>query len=164
MDMFLTIFIKSVWCGIAALGFGVLFNTPPRSLLAIWFGGFSAGFVKYGTMTLFPEMGIIMSSFLAALIVGFTSIPMAHWRHVPPVIFSIPSVIPLVPGIYAYRAMLGLMQLTRAGNEKFGEVAQSTVYNAVTTFFVVMVLALGVVLPMYLLRKESVKKIRWGNW
>lgn len=164
MDELTSVFLKSIWCGFAALGFSILFNTPPRTLIAIWAGGFVAGMIKYGTMIAFPGISVIMSSFLAALVVGFVSIPMAHLRHVPPVIFSIPSVIPLVPGIFAYRTMLGLMRLTRTDNENFSEVIEVTVRNGVTTLFIVMVLALGVVLPMYLLRKESVKTIRWGKW
>lgn len=164
MEDLLTVFFKSIWCGGAALGFSILFNTPRRTLIAIWFGGFVAGMIKYGTMMAFPGTSIIMSSFLAALTVGFVSIPMAHLRHVPPVIFAIPSVIPLVPGIYAYRTMLGLMRLTRTDIPNFSEVIETAVRNGVTTLFIVMVLALGVVMPMYLLRKESVKKIRWGKW
>ncbi|MBL7851391.1 MAG: threonine/serine exporter family protein [Cyclobacteriaceae bacterium] len=161
MDAFLTILLKSIWCGAAAIGFGVLFNTPTRSLVAIYGGGVVAGLVKYSVLSLVPEAGVIISSFLAALVVGFISIPMAHWRHVPPVVFSIPSIIPLVPGVFAYRTMLGLVRLTKANDENFVSTVQLMTYNAVNTLFVVMVIAIGVVLPMYLLRKESVKNIRW---
>lgn len=161
MEVIFTVLFKSIWCGLAAVGFSILFNTPRRTLVAIWFGGLVAGMIKYGTAAIFPGISIIMSSFLAALAVGFISIPMAHWRHVPPVIFAIPSVIPLVPGIFAYRTMLGLMRLTRADDANFNQAIENTVRNGVTTLFIVMVLALGVVLPMYLLRKESVKTVRW---
>lgn len=164
MDELLTILLKSFWSGLAALGFSILFNTPPRTLVAIWVGGFIAGSVKFGTMALFPEAGFIISSFLAALMVGFVSIPMAHLRHVPPVIFSIPSVIPLIPGVFAYRTMLGLISLTRRHDDDYTAAINVTVHNGVNTLFIVMVLAVGVLMPMYLLRKESVKTIRWGKW
>jgi len=164
MDELFAIFLKSIWSGIAALGFSIMFNTPPRTLIAIWFGGFVAGFVKFGTMALFPEAGFIISSFLAAMMVGFFSIPMAHFRHVPPVIFSIPSVIPLIPGVFAYRTMLGLISLTSKNNENYADAINATVHNGVNTLFIVTVLAVGVLMPMYLLRKESVKTIRWGKW
>jgi uncharacterized membrane protein YjjB (DUF3815 family) len=161
MDALLTILLKSLWCGAAAVGFGVLFNTPTRSLIAIYAGGMVAGLVKYSALGIVPDAGVIISSFIAALVVGFLSIPMAHLRHVPPVVFSIPSIIPLVPGVYAYRTMLGLMRLTKADDENFVSTIQLMTYNAVNTLFVVMVIAIGVVLPMYVLRKESVKNIRW---
>lgn len=164
MDVLLTIFLKSIWSGLAALGFSILFNTPPRTLAAIWFGGFVAGFVKFGAMALFPEAGFIISSFLAALMVGFVSIPMAHLRHVPPVIFAIPSVIPLIPGVFAYRTMLGLISLTSKDSENYAAAINTTVHNGVNTLFIVTVLAVGVLMPMYILRKESVKTIRWGKW
>lgn len=157
----LTILFNSVWCGLAALGFSILFNTPTRTLGIIWFGGFIAGIVKYGTLAAFPGANVIAGSFLAALAVGFISIPMAHFRHVPPVIFAIPSVIPLIPGIFAYRTMLGLIRLTSARDADFSQAIENTVRNGVTTLFIVLVLTLGVVLPMYLLRKESVKTVKW---
>lgn len=161
MDELVSILLKSLWCGAAAVGFGVLFNTPTRSLVAIYAGGAIAGLVKYAVLVFVPDAGVIIGSFLAALVVGFLSIPMAHWRHVPPVVFSIPSIIPLVPGVYAYRTMLGLVRLTRANDDNFVSTVQLMTYNAVNTLFVVMVIAIGVVLPMYLLRKESVKNVRW---
>ena len=161
MENFFDIFFKSFWSGISALGLSVLFNAPPRALVAALAGGFIAGLVKFAVLDFVPGTGIVIASFLASLAVGFLSIPMAHYRHVPPVVFSIPSIIPLVPGIYAYRTMLGLLKLTRVSNENFAATNQLLIYNAVTTFFVVMVIALGVVLPMYLLRKESVKTVKW---
>jgi len=148
------------WCGVASLGFGVLFNTPPRTLFALWVGGFIAGCIKFSILEL-ASGGIVMASFMGALAVGILSIPVAHFRHVPPMIFSIPSVIPLVPGVFAYRTMLGLIRLSRPSEVDYGSLAETTVHNGVNTLFVIMSLALGVAIPMHVMRKQSVKEIRW---
>ena len=153
--------VKAFWCGFAALGFGVLFNAPPRTLLAIWLGGFLAGFIKFASLQTIPGSGVILCSFISAVVVGIASIPVAHSRHVPPMIFAIPSVIPLVPGVFAYRTMLGLMKLSGSIGSEYSQVISDTVHNGVITLFVVMALSLGVAVPMHITTKESVKKIRW---
>lgn len=161
MNEWFDIGAKAFWCGFASLGFGVLFNTPPRTLFAIWAGGFLAGFVKLASLQTIPGSGAILCSFIAAVMVGIASIPVAHSRHVPPMIFAIPSVIPLVPGVFAYRTMLGLMKLTGNIGSEYGQVLSETVHNGVITLFVIMALSLGVTVPMYVLSRDSVKKIRW---
>jgi len=75
-------------------------------------------------------------------------------------IFAIPSVIPLIPGVFAYRTMLGLMKLTGAIGPDYTQILSETVNNGSKTLFVIMSLAMGVAVPMHLMRKESVKNIR----
>lgn len=161
MNEWFYIGVKAFWCGFAGLGFGVLFNAPTRTLFAIWTGGFLAGFVKFAALQGMPGSGVILCSFIAAVMVGIASIPVAHSRHVPPMIFAIPSVIPLVPGVFAYRTMLGLMKLTGNIGNEYSQILSETVHNGVITLFVIMALSLGVTVPMYLLTRDSVKKIRW---
>ena len=159
MEWFL-IMAKAFWCGFAALGFGVLFNAPARALAPVWAGGFLAGFVKYAILQAATGAGVIPASFAAALCVGIASIWIAHLRHVPPMIFAVPSVIPLVPGVYAYRAILGLMNLTGEIDGEYPLMLSETVYNGVITLFVIMALSLGVAVPMHVMRRVSFKNIR----
>lgn len=157
------ILAKAFWCGWAATGFGILFNTPNRALISIWIGGFIAGFVKYTLFHTGINTGIIFSTFSAAMAVGIASIPVSHWRHVPPLVFTIPSLIPLIPGVYAYRTMLGLIKLTGTIGPEYSNVLSDTVRHGVLTLFVVMAIAMGVVTPMIILGKESVKNISFKN-
>ena len=88
------------------------------------------------------------------------SIPIAHFRHVPPMIFAIPAVIPMIPGVFAYRTMLGLIKLTGAIGPDYTSIMSDTVNNGVKTLFIIMSLALGVSVPMHVMRQESAKNIR----
>jgi uncharacterized membrane protein YjjB (DUF3815 family) len=153
----LDILLKAFWCGCAALGFAVLFNSPKRALLAIVFSGFVAGLVKFLILHPISGGGIIIASLVAASIVGFISIPLSHRVHVPPIILSIPAVIPLVPGSFAYRTMLGMIRFI---NHTESEVLTSTVHYGIMTFFVIMALAIGVTLPTLILRIDSTKNVR----
>ena len=157
MADWLQILSNAFWCGLAALGFAVLFNTPSRALFAIYLCGFIAGLIKFSIIQPAIGGGVIIASLAGASAVGFACIPFSHWRHVPPVIISIPAVIPLVPGSFAYRTMLGLIKFI---NHTEVEVLTRTVHNGAMTIFIIMVLALGVTLPMLLFRIESVKNVR----
>jgi uncharacterized membrane protein YjjB (DUF3815 family) len=149
---------KAFWCGWGAIGFGILFNVPPRTLFAIWMCGAIGGLLKFTLLQ--SSTGVVPASFVGALAVGILSIPIAHFRHAPPMIFAIPSVIPMIPGVFAYRTMLGLIKLTGSIGTDYDLILSETVNNGVKTLFIIMALALGVAIPMHLMRQESVKNIR----
>jgi len=153
----LEILIKSFWAGIAAIGFAVLFNVPQRTIFAIWCLGALGGLIKFTAMNF--EMGIVFSSFLGAVCIAIIAIRMAHMRNSPPLVFSIPSVIPMVPGFFAYKFMLGLIALTSIENtDAYLQTLIQTVNNGAKMMFVLISLGTGVAIPMLLTRKESIKK------
>jgi len=154
------IFFKAFWCGWAAVGFGILFNVPVKTLFAIWIGGAIAGSVKFSLLFLLTNSPVIQSSFLAALAAGFFSTAIGFSRHEPPKIFAIPSVIPLVPGVFAYNTMMGLIKLTEKVGTNYSVILTETVHNGVTTLFIIMVIALGVTIPIHLMRKNATKKFQ----
>lgn len=151
---------KGIWFGFAALGFAVLFNVPQRALLIVWLIGALGGLTKLILMQC--TIGIVIATFAGASLVGILSVYAAHNKHAPPLVFSIPSVIPMIPGAFAYRMMLGLMQLsgTAVSNESYYQTLAVTTSNGLKTLFILMALAVGVAIPMLISRKETVKKIR----
>jgi len=153
----LDILSKSFWAGIAAIGFAVLFNVPRRVIFSIWTLGAVGGLIKFTAMHF--ESGIVFASFLGATVIGIISIQMAHMRNSPPLVFSIPSVIPMVPGVFAYKMMLGLIALANIENtDVYMRNLIETVNNGAKMTFVLIALGIGVALPMLITRKESVKK------
>lgn len=158
MIILLEILFKAFWVGIASLGFGILFNAPSRTLLALWIGGFITGFVKFGILLIAPD-AFVLASFFAALSIGVLSIPAAHWRHVPPSVLSIPPVIPLMPGVFAYKTMMALTELA-TGKGDYQATISNTFHFGTLTLFIVLAIALGVSIPMHVLRASSVKNLR----
>jgi uncharacterized membrane protein YjjB (DUF3815 family) len=67
----------------------------------------------------------------------------------------------MIPGILAYRMILGLITLT--GNPKsatYVATLSETINYGLKVVFILISLSVGVVIPMLLLRKESVKDIK----
>lgn len=156
MEIF-EIIIKSVAAGVAAAGFGILFNVPQRTILPIVILGAAGGLVKFGTMHF--GTGIVFASFLAATMIGVLSIRMAHFKNSPPLVFYIPSVIPLVPGFFIYKMMLGIMTLANiTDNNLYIDNLINTVNFGVKATFILISLGIGVAAPMLITRRETVKK------
>jgi len=156
----LLILEKGLWFGFAALGFAVLFNVPQRTLLVIWLIGAAGGMLKLVLMQC--NISIVIASFLGASLVGILSVSAAHNKHAPPLVFSIPSVIPMVPGAFAYRMMLGLIKLsgTTVSSDSYFQTLAETTSNGLKAMFILLALAVGVAIPMLISRKETIKKIR----
>jgi len=75
--------------------------------------------------------------------------------------FSIPSVIPMVPGFFAYKMMLGLIALTSIENtDTYIQTLIQTVNNGAKMMFILISLGTGVAIPMLLTRKETIKKLK----
>ncbi len=156
---FLKIAEFALWSGIAGIGFGVLFNIPKKAILTVFILGFGAGLIK--SIMLKMGLNIVIASFIAALFVGIFSTPLAHKIHHPPVVFSIPAVIPMIPGYFAYKTVLAMMNFSFMENEpeKRLELIDNIFSNGFTMLFVLISLTLGISLPLLLMRRSTVKKI-----
>ncbi len=153
----LAIVLKSLAAGVAATGFAILFNVPQRTLLPIAVLGALGGLVKFGSMKLGTD--IVPASFLSAIAIGIVSISMAHAKNSPPLVFYIPSVIPMVPGFFIYNMILGMMSLTRINDpDQYLQNLISTVNNGTKATFILISLGIGVAVPMLITRRESIKK------
>lgn len=151
-------FEKGIWFGLAATGFAVLFNVPMRALFMIFCLGALGGLTK--VFILHFDVSVVLASLGGATVIGVLSIFATYSKHAPPMIFAIPSVIPMVPGVFAYKAMLGVMKL--AGNVQSSDYVNTiteTFNNGLKALFILFALAAGVAIPMLLTRKETIKEL-----
>lgn len=159
MEAILEILEVSIWSGVAALGFGVLFNIPRSSILTVFILGFAAGFIKFSLLSF--DVNIVLATFLAVFLVAIGCIPIAHKIHHPPVVFCIPPVIPMIPGYFAYETVLSVMNFIFIEKDAVKRIAlmDSIFSNGFTMFFILISITAGISLPMLILRKNTVKKI-----
>jgi len=157
---FINILEKGFWAGFAALGFAILFNVPQRTLFVIWAMGALGGLLKF--LLLGMEVNIVLASLAGASLIGVLSVYAAHNKHAPPLVFSIPSVIPMVPGAFAYRMMLGCMELvgTSSNSDTYLKTLAETTNNGLKAIFILIALSAGVAIPMLVTRKDTFKRIK----
>jgi len=150
---------KGIWFGLAALGFAILFNVPPRTILIVSILAAMGGVTRL--YLVHSGASILMASLAGASLIGVLSIQASHNKHAPPLVFSIPAVIPMVPGVFAYQAILGLINLSTNPNAPdYTQILTGTISNGLNAIFILMALAVGVAVPMLITRKTSAKHIK----
>jgi len=151
---------KAVWAGIAALGFGLLFNIPKQVIFTVFILGFLAGVVKF--ISLDFGYSIITATFFASLFIGIISIPFAYKVNKPIVVFSIPSIIPMIPGFYAYKTILSIREFTfvKMDNSDHELLLNSIFSNGFMVLFILFAITVGVSAPMLLLGKDMARKLK----
>lgn len=149
----------SFWSGIAALGFGILFNIPKKTIFTVFILGFVAGFIKFALINF--HIHIVLATFIAVLFVGLISMPIAHKIHHPPVVFCIPPTIPMIPGYFAYETVLSVMNFLFIETDPNKKIIliDAMFTNGFTMFFILVSITVGISLPMLLLKKDTVKHI-----
>lgn len=98
--------------GIAATGFGMIFNVPRRTLPAVSILGIIGMFVR-NFLAFDLGLGVIIGSLAGASVISLIAIRLVQPTRSPNHVLSIPSVIPMVPGILMYRGIFGFIQMGR---------------------------------------------------
>jgi uncharacterized membrane protein YjjB (DUF3815 family) len=144
---------------IVAIGFALLFETPRKALVVAGIlGGLGHG-IRY-TMLQFG-FDLVASTLCATVFIGLAGIYCAHKIHTPPVVFTLPACITMIPGLFAYRTILGCIKIYEAGNsDNAASHLQETVYNFIVTSSLLFCLAIGISIAALAFRKKSVKRLR----
>ncbi|PQB07373.1 hypothetical protein BST83_09520 [Polaribacter filamentus] len=147
----------SAWLAIAAIVFSKLFNVPKGSLIIAAVLAAIGGSCKL--VLLHFGLHITLSTLIDAIVIGCLSILAAHPEHVPPFIFSIRAVIPMIPGVFSYETMLGFLKLiSDLDLEILQKVLNQTINNSLKALFILLALTAGLSFTMLISREESAKK------
>jgi len=148
---------RSAWAGVAALGFAILFNVPPRVLWACALNGSAAFAAREGLIGL--HFGSLeLATLYGASVTSVLGVLWAQRYQAPALLFVIPAVIPFVPGALAFRTIKGLLALTSKARPD-PELLASVVTNGFKTILVVGAIAVGVALPsLVVLRRKDPRR------
>ena len=141
---------QMVFGGLAAMGFGVLFNIGPRALL--WCG--ASGGLALGVRSIGLSLGwsLEAASFAAALAVGSVVQLIQERIGVSRNTLDVAGVIPMVPGGFATKAILGLFALTVPSPEAANQTLITSVENSLRVMFTIGAMGTGLAIPSLLLR------------
>lgn len=138
------------WSGIAALGFAVLFNVPPHLLSRCAL----VGALGHAARTLLVGYGLPLeaATFASAFGLGLIALYLAEHHRVPATIFSVVGAIPMVPGVFSYRAMIGLVSIATSSDSAL---VNQAIPLAIKTFLLLIAIAFGIALPRLLFRRAK---------
>lgn len=138
---------------IASMGFSVIFNLPRRLLPLIGLGGI----IAVTTRNIFVmELGFSQAagSFLGAAVVGLLALKVVHIVHVPNIILTIPSAIPMVPGVLLYRLLFAMLNIQTVSAEQL----MVGLRSGVTAIIVIIAIAIGVTIPSIFMERFIAKR------
>jgi uncharacterized membrane protein YjjB (DUF3815 family) len=153
-DLVLTIVLDAVWSGLAALGFAILFNVPRSLLLECTL----AGALGHAIRTLLMSFGLSIEwgTLLGATTVGAFAAWRSHRANAPAAIFGIVGGIPMVPGVYAYRTMIGILSVATATDPTLsGPLLVEAGTNAIKTALILAAIAIGIAAPTLLFNRPK---------
>lgn len=143
------------FAAIAAIGFGSISNIPLKAFkgcaLLAALGHMTRYLLMYGA-----NWSIIGASFIAALVIGISSIFVAKEWKCPAESFSFPALLPMIPGMYAYRTVQALIKcLENSVETQFNHYFYLLNYNWMMCVIIVILMVIGVTLPIFAFSKTS---------
>lgn len=96
------------WTALGGAGFAVLFNLPPRLVLAAALAASAGNAVRL--LLLDNGQTVTTAALAGATVVGLVAAAIAARAHSTRIVLAIPGVIPMVPGAAAYTGLVALSQ------------------------------------------------------
>lgn len=144
MDILFTLLDDMLFSAIPAVGFALIFNVPPKALK---YCAFLAA-IGHGCRSLllhYFDIPIVTATFFASALIGFIGVYLSQRYLAHPKVFTVAAIIPMIPGVYAYKAMISLVQINQTGfTDKL--FAQAIEYF-IKTGFILAALVFGLALP-----------------
>ena len=145
-EFILRVIMEGGSAGFVAVAFAMLFAVPLRYLGYVALGGVVTRVLR--TM-LFQGMGIevAIATFIACSVTSVMFIAIAPRLGVPRPVFTVASIIPLVPGIDAYTCLLTLFNVIDDPSSFIGNNAYLIVHHGMRCFAILLSICLGIAIP-----------------
>ncbi len=142
------------FAAIAAIGFGSISNIPLKGFVG------SAALAAVGHnirlfLMEFAGWNIVAASLPAGFAIGVLSLPLSNLLGIKSETLSSPALLPMIPGMYAYRAVQSfILCFTTNDINHFQHYFSLFGYNFFTCAMAVMALVVGIVSPRILFKRK----------
>lgn len=150
------ILLDGFFAALAAMGFGAISDPPLRAYRTIALLAAIGHALRYYLMT---ECGvnIAIGSLCASMAIGFGALWLGKRIHTPITVLSIPALLPMIPGKYAYKMFFAQIMFLQnldsvTARQKYMEMF---FFNSIVAITVIFVLAAGATLPILLFPKRT---------
>lgn len=145
-------FSQPLAAALAGAGYATIFNLPKRLLPVVALGAVIAVDARNIAVILF-DCNLVAGSFLGAALLGIAAQKATHWFHTPGTVLTIPSVIPLMPGVLLYRLLFSVLNITTID----AQTLLLGIRSGVEAGTVVIAMAVGVTIPIIFFRPRLEK-------
>lgn len=148
------ILCEGFYGAVAGIGFGAISHPPLRAFKGIALLSALGHAVRFYLMH-YWGIDIATASLFGAMASGFCSLWVGQWTRCPLTVLYIPSLLPMIPGKFAYNSIFSLIMFV----ENTGSPEAKSHYmdlffsNGVVTVTTVFLLAVGSAVPRFLFPK-----------
>ena len=155
------IIIDALLAAVAGIGFGSISRPPLRAFVFIALLSAIGHGLRYYLMH-GQGLDIATSSFCASMCIGLFSLWFGRISFCPITVLYIPALLPMIPGMYAYKSVLALLKFVH--NLKNPQLSDKYLYemmsNSMVTVSTVFLLALGATLFIFVFPRKAYSMTR----
>jgi len=153
VTLLLDLLRNAVLAAVPAVGFGMAFNVPVRILGWCALGGALGRSLRL--LLTSAGLPVAWATLLAAAAVSWLGVWAAQRLRAHPKVFTVAAVIPMVPGVPIFTAILALSEIQRGGLTY--ELLATAVTASLNAAFIVAALAVGLAVPgLFVFRRRPV--------
>ena len=145
-----------LYAAVAGLGFAVISNPPRKALAYSAFLACVGHGIRYFLMH-YPSLMLdqVSASTIAGFTIGLLAIPFAMHLPYPAEGFAFPALLPMVPGMFAYKSIINTINIVRQTTEFTIKNVGDFFHNSTLTILVMFGMVAGCVIPIFIFRRQS---------
>ena len=151
MNALLLILQDAAVAAVPAVGFAMIFNVPKGALKYCALAGALGHALRLG-LHQFGGLPLEWATLLAAAVVSLVGVHWAQKWRAHPKVFTVAAVIPMVPGVFAFTALLAVLEIDRTGYTP--QLFATMMENGLHAISIVAALAVGLALPGLLIYRR----------
>ena len=155
-NIVLELLVDALCAGVASIGFGAISSPPYRAFRYIALLAAIGHACRFALMN-YLSVDIASASFFSAVLIGLGSFVFGRLIFCPTTVLSIPAVLPMIPGKFAYNTIFGLIMFMHnvdnpTEKAKYFDMMISNGFIAASVLFL---LSIGVTIPVFVFYKKA---------
>ncbi len=162
--MIYAILQDAFFAALAAIGFAAISRPPRRAYLYCALIAAVGHSLRY--MLMAPDCGIgmhiVAATLVGSFVIGTMAVFLSPVARIPAETCLYPALLPMIPGIYAYKAFGGLVMSVIHGGEaeQFRNYFDLFASNALSCLGILICMVVGATLPIFMFKKVAFQATR----